>query len=201
MTSRVNVGPASALALSAALATAAGCSSAQPQPPIATAETVDLGRFMGDWYVIANIPTFVEKDAYNAVETYAPGADNTIATTFSFRKGGFDGKRKTYHPTGFVREESGNAVWGMQFIWPFKAEYRVIYINDDYTQTHHRAQQARLRLDHGARTRDLERGFLPAREVPARAGLRYGATAAGTATLAGGCQRHLSGRPAILARH
>ena len=31
--------------------------------PIHTVEYVDLGRFMGDWYVIANIPTFIEKDA------------------------------------------------------------------------------------------------------------------------------------------
>ncbi|MDJ0989013.1 MAG: lipocalin family protein, partial [Desulfobacterales bacterium] len=28
-----------------------------------------------------------------------------------------------------------NAVWGMQFIWPFKAEYRIIYLTPDYTQT------------------------------------------------------------------
>ena len=135
MTSRARVHPASALALSAALATAAGCSSTGPLPPITTVETIDLQRFMGDWYVIANIPTFVEKDAYNAVESYALGADNRIETTFSFRKGGFDGKQKIYRPTGFVRENSGNAVWGMQFIWPFKAEYRVVYVNSDYTQT------------------------------------------------------------------
>ena len=25
---------------------------------------------MGDWYVIASIPTFIEKEAYNAVESY-----------------------------------------------------------------------------------------------------------------------------------
>ena len=36
------------------------CSS---QPPMATVDQVDLPRFMGDWYVIANIPTFLEKDA------------------------------------------------------------------------------------------------------------------------------------------
>jgi len=23
----------------------------------------------------------------------------------------------------------------MQFIWPFRAEYRIIYLNEDYTQT------------------------------------------------------------------
>jgi len=27
--------------------------------PIHTVEKVDLKRFMGDWYVIANIPTFI----------------------------------------------------------------------------------------------------------------------------------------------
>ena len=31
---------------------------------------VDLDRFMGDWFVIATIPTFIEKDAFNPVETY-----------------------------------------------------------------------------------------------------------------------------------
>ncbi|MCU0934385.1 MAG: lipocalin family protein, partial [Thiobacillaceae bacterium] len=47
----------------------AGCQSA-PRPPIALAGPVDLPRFMGDWYVIANIPTFLEKGAHNAVESY-----------------------------------------------------------------------------------------------------------------------------------
>jgi apolipoprotein D and lipocalin family protein len=95
---------------------------------------VDLERFMGDWYVIANIPTFLEKGAHNAVESYSLNADGTIATTFSFRDGGFDGKRKTYHPKGFVQSES-NAVWGMQFVWPFKADYRIVYLADDYSLT------------------------------------------------------------------
>ena len=47
----------------------AGCQS-MPLPPLAPLPKVDLERFMGDWYVIASIPTFIEKDAYNAVESY-----------------------------------------------------------------------------------------------------------------------------------
>ena len=109
-----------------------GCSS---YPPIKTVEHVDLQRFMGDWYVIANIPTFIEKNAYNAVESYKLNADGSIATTFTFREGGFEGEKKTYQPTGFVTDTASNAVWGMQFIWPIKAEYRVVYLNDDYSQT------------------------------------------------------------------
>ncbi len=111
---------------------AAGC---QSRSPIHTVSHVDLGRFMGDWYVIAAIPTFIETEAFNAVESYRLDADGTVATTFSFNKGGFEGPLKTYTPRGFVEDTRSNAVWGMQFIWPFKAEYRIIYLTEDYTQT------------------------------------------------------------------
>ena len=59
---------------------------------------VDLDRFMGDWYVIATIPTFLERDAYNPIETYQLNSDGTIATTFTFNKGSLNGTTKIYHP-------------------------------------------------------------------------------------------------------
>ncbi|MEQ8290437.1 MAG: lipocalin family protein [Gammaproteobacteria bacterium] len=108
---------------------------AMPAKPISTVNYVDLRRFMGDWYVIANIPTFIEREAYNAVESYELNEEGHIETTFSFNKGGFDGDRKVYEPTGYVKDEASNAVWGMQFIWPFKADYRIVYLNDDYSVT------------------------------------------------------------------
>ena len=111
----------------------AGC--AAQQEPLETVEYVDLERFMGDWYVIATIPTFLEKGAHNAVETYALDDDGSIDTTFVFRKDGFDGKRKEYNPRGFIRNTETNAEWGMQFIWPVKADYRVVYLTEDYSQT------------------------------------------------------------------
>jgi len=114
------------------LLTLAACSS---PPPIRTATTVNLERFMGDWYVIANIPTFIETNAYNAVESYRLAEDGTVPTTFSFREGGFEGERKTYHPTGYVIDTQSNAVWGMQFIWPIKADYRIVFLDESYSQT------------------------------------------------------------------
>lgn len=120
----------------AALVALALCGCRQEShPPLALAEDVDLERFMGDWYVIANIPTFIEKGAHNAVESYRLAEDGTIETTFTFRADAFDGKEKRYTPRGFVREGSGNAVWGMQFVWPVKADYRIAYLDDDYTLT------------------------------------------------------------------
>jgi len=109
-----------------------GCAS---KPPLAPVDHVDLDRFMGDWYVIANIPTFVEKGAHNAVENYTMNDDGTIATRFTFRKDSFDGEKKEYNPKGFVTDTESNAVWGMRFIWPIKADYRIIYLDDDYSVT------------------------------------------------------------------
>ncbi len=111
-----------------------GCQSA-PQPPLTLVPQVDLPGFMGDWYVIASIPTFIEKGAHNAVESYRLDSDGSIATTFTFRKDGFDGKQKVYTPRGFVVPGTGNAVWGMRFVWPFKSDYRIVYLDAGYTRT------------------------------------------------------------------
>ncbi|MBN2079044.1 MAG: lipocalin family protein [Spirochaetes bacterium] len=108
------------------------CSSS---PKLDTVPRVDLPRFMGDWYVIASIPTFIEKDIYNAVESYRLDDDGTIATTFTFRKGGFDGKEKTYRPRGFVVNTETNAHWDMQFVWPFKSEFLIIHLDGEYRHT------------------------------------------------------------------
>lgn len=100
-----------------------------------TVDSVDLERFMGDWYVIANIPTFLEKGAHNAVETYTLNDDGTIATKFTYRKDSFDGDEKEYNPKAFILDETTNARWGMRFVWPIKADYRIVYLDDEYSQT------------------------------------------------------------------
>lgn len=105
------------------------------KPPMKTVDYVDIPRFMGDWYVVANIPTPIERGAHNAVEHYALNDDGTIATTFTFRKNSFTGPKKEYHPKGFIRNTQTNALWGMQFIWPFKGDFRIVYLADDYSET------------------------------------------------------------------
>ncbi len=112
-----------------------GLTACTKHPPIRTEKAVDLQRFMGDWYVIANIPSMIETEAYNAVESYRLEEDGSIATTFTFRDGGFEGKKKEYHPTGYVVDRTSNAIWGMEFVWPIKADYRIMYVDEAYQQT------------------------------------------------------------------
>lgn len=100
-----------------------------------TVPFVDIERFMGDWYVIANIPTFIEKRATNAIESYRQNSKGQIETTFTFFQDNPSGRKKVYKPTGFIYNSETNAEWRMQFIWPFKAPFLIIDLDDDYSYT------------------------------------------------------------------
>jgi apolipoprotein D and lipocalin family protein len=75
-----------------------------------------------------------EKHAYNGVESYALDDDGRVLTSYVFREGGFDGELEVMEPVGFPNEDSP-AEWGMRFIWPFKAEYLVAWLDADYSET------------------------------------------------------------------
>ena len=100
---------------------------------------VDLERFMGDWYVIGFIPIelpfFSEEGAHNGVESYRLTEDGVIETTYTFRDGGFDGPEKRFTPKGWVHDDETNAEWRMQFLWPFKAAYLIVYLDEEYQKT------------------------------------------------------------------
>lgn len=58
-----------------------------------------------------------------------------VLTTFRYRNGGFDAPLRTMRPVGHVRPGTGNAIWGMQFVWPVKAEYVIAWLDPEYQQT------------------------------------------------------------------
>jgi apolipoprotein D and lipocalin family protein len=137
-----------------------GCSS---RAPMNTVPRVDLERFMGDWYVLAHVPSRAEKEAYNAVETYTLGENGRIETTYAFRRGGFDEEVREMHPVGFVEDEATKATWGMRFIWPIRAEYLIVHLDAEYSET----IVARTKRDYAwimARQPELPAGRLEALE-------------------------------------
>ena len=103
--------------------------------PMETVPFVDIKRFMGDWFIIANIPTFIEKDATNAIESYKLNKKGEIETTFTFYQNGPNGLKKIYRPKGFIYNSKTNAEWRMQFFWPFKMPFLIIDLAEDYSHT------------------------------------------------------------------
>lgn len=127
--------------VSMALLSACGGVQLKLDSTVPLAKDVDLSRYMGDWYVIAHIPTSRDVTSHNAMENYTLNADGSIATTYRNRLDGFGGKKKLLKPTAFVVSGTGNALWGMRFEipgtaipWPPHYEYRVAHVDAPNTK-------------------------------------------------------------------
>jgi len=111
------------------LALFAGCAS---KPPLKAVDYVDLPRFMGDWWVIAHIPYWLERDTYDSKDTYRMRPDGKMDNIFSYRKGGFDGPEKVMNGIAWVADKKSNAEWRVQFLWPIALPYYVLYLDPGY---------------------------------------------------------------------
>lgn len=97
---------------------------------------VNLQKFMGPWYVMAGRFTPLEKDVYNAIETYEYDKENDkIKIGFKYNKGGFNGPEKNLPQTGWVYNQTTNAHWKVSPLWPLKFNYLIVGLADDYSWT------------------------------------------------------------------
>ena len=55
-------------------------------PPLTTNAVVDLDRYMGRWWVIANIPYFAENGKVATADIYALRPDGRIGNVYAYRK-------------------------------------------------------------------------------------------------------------------
>ena len=107
-----------------------GC--ATSHPPLKTVRHVDLPQYMGDWYVIANIPYFAEKHCVESIESYALRSDGVIANWFRFRKGSFDAPQQRLDFHARVTNRETNAEWRVQFAPLISAGYYIIDLDPNY---------------------------------------------------------------------
>lgn len=101
-------------------------------PDLSTTIKIDLPRYMGAWYVIANIPYFAERGKAASRDIYKLDADGNVDTAYVYRKS-FDGPEKTMGSLGVVQPGSGNARWLVRFLWVVHADYLVLDIAPDYS--------------------------------------------------------------------
>lgn len=100
-----------------------------------TVDYVNLEKFMGDWYVISILPNPIEKNAVNGIESYHLNEKGGIDITYTFFKGSPDGKKKVMHPKATVYNKETNSEWRVQFFWPIKFPYLVIWLDEEYETT------------------------------------------------------------------
>lgn len=96
---------------------------------------LDLSRFMGDWYVVAHIPTRAERNAYDALEQYTLREDGRIDIRFSFCEGAADGPLEKLAMLGWVHDTETNAEWRVRPFWPLRLDYQVLELDPAYSLT------------------------------------------------------------------
>jgi apolipoprotein D and lipocalin family protein len=121
------------------LSALAGCASSSlnsvPRGLSEDGMPLDLSRFMGDWYVLAHIPTRAERNAYDALEQYTLRDDGRIDIRFSFCEGATDGPLERLEMLGWVHDTETNAEWRVRPFWPLRLGYQVLELTPDYSLT------------------------------------------------------------------
>jgi apolipoprotein D and lipocalin family protein len=124
-------GPYSWIVLAILFCLSTGCTSVKD--PLRTVSHVDLPRYMGDWYVIANIPYFAEKDCYDSIESYALRPDGDIDNWFTCRKKSFDAPMKRMaNALATVKNKTTNAEWRVRFFKVISVKYLILDLDPDY---------------------------------------------------------------------
>lgn len=114
------------LFLACALGSTSGLHAMQTKPAI------DLERYMGRWYVIANIPYFPERGRVATYDEYVLRKDGKIDNIYGFRKS-FDKKEKQWKAVATVTPDTGNRKWVIRFFGFLNADYEILEIADDYS--------------------------------------------------------------------
>lgn len=100
--------------------------------PHKTVEKVDLKKFAGKWYSLYSIPTPFDKNSIQTTTTYTLNKDGYY-NVFTTGKKTTDNEDHTYTSKLFPVEGTGNGQMKAQFLWPFKVDYWVIDLADDYS--------------------------------------------------------------------
>jgi len=107
----------------------AGCADG-PMPRLAA--HVDLDRYAGRWYVIAEIPYFAERGNVGSYFDISFGPDGTLTDVYTGFEGTLDGKRTSAVMTGYVVPGTGNAKWMERPFWPISLPYLIVYVDPGY---------------------------------------------------------------------
>ncbi len=108
-------------------------SSCAQNTTVTTVPNVDLDKYLGKWYEIATIPQSFQKGCNCTTAEYALSDKGYVIVKNSCNKGSVTGERTTAEGKAFVVKNSGNAKLKVQFFWPFKGDYWIIDLANDYS--------------------------------------------------------------------
>lgn len=91
---------------------------------------LELERYLGVWYEISKLSIRNQMGLDNVTATYSLKDNGKIKV---YNKGYKNGKKKSISGSAWLRDESCTGGLYVRFFWPFKSEYNVIKLADDYS--------------------------------------------------------------------
>ncbi|NYH14151.1 lipocalin family protein [Paraburkholderia bryophila] len=93
---------------------------------------IDLERYMGRWYVIADTPFLSEHDYVGSYDEWTLHDDGTIDDQYLGRRHGFDQPVTGSDFVAKVISGTGNTQWRVGLIWPFEVVVVTAYVDPAY---------------------------------------------------------------------
>ncbi len=105
-----------------------GCSSSN-YLPLETVKQVDVKKYIGKWYEVASIPNSFQKGCKCTSAEYSLIDSSTIKVVNKCKK---ENEFDNVNGKAFIVEGSNNAKLKVQFFWPFRGDYWIIELDDNY---------------------------------------------------------------------
>jgi len=101
------------------------------QPPLETVNKVNLQKFSGVWYEMCHLPARFLEGCECISATYTIDRKGFVKVYNKCKKS--NGKWVSISGKAFSVEGSGNSKLKVQFFWPFRADYYIIELAEDYS--------------------------------------------------------------------
>ena len=101
-------------------------------PELEVVDSVDLNRYLGKWYEIASYPAWFQKGCVASTAEYSLLPDGKIRVVNRCHTDRLDGPLKESVGKAEVIDVQTNAKLKVWFFWPFKGNYWIIDLDDDY---------------------------------------------------------------------
>jgi apolipoprotein D and lipocalin family protein len=100
-------------------------------PPLATVPRVDLQRYMGQWYEIARIPHRFQEGCIGSTATYSllPNGEVEVINRCRDER---TGELRQAKGRAWSVDPAGNSRLKVSFFWPFRGDYWIIGLGDNY---------------------------------------------------------------------
>lgn len=101
--------------------------------PLEPVARVELSRYLGTWYEIANFPQSFQKGCTATTANYTLRPDGEIDVLNQCRIGSVNGDLKSARGRARVVDRMSNAKLEVSFFRPFWGDYWIINLADDYS--------------------------------------------------------------------